>query len=603
MSDQLDPNAIAAKFIQQNIEGLLEIAENVLKGGTDKVRLHLDRTYKQYLSIVLEKYSKAKSFLLRGEPVPLYQFYIPLNLRFRSTLLSSPTLSDLQKISNFIIIAGSAGCGKSMMMRHLLLNSIVAKNKVPVFLELRQFNFTDTDLLGLIKQVLSLNKFNLDKNYVEKALAIGHFVFLLDGYDEVVNAKRSQVAINIHNFTKQYGNNTIILSSRPDRDLDGWQEFSLLQIQPLNLEQAYKLIEKVTYDEDLKKKFLDDLRKDLFKKHESFLSNPLLLSIMLLTYGQSANIPNKLNVFYNQAYEALFERHDALKCGYKRNRLTTLDIQDFARIFAAFCLQAYDKRQFEFDRMQALNYIEKSQHITGIKCGKDDYLKDLIQAVCLLVEEGLNIIYSHRSFQEYFTAKYIADARPDIQKKLIKKYSILSRNDNVFNLLYEIRPDVIEQQYLIPGIDLIFKTIGVKNTINKTHVMKYLEKAFSGISRHGDTFAFSGNDQSHLFVDLAFFALNHCGQYVDWSGFHTDKKHDNTAVLKRFGHENGKKTIDRIIFDKYDRKKELLNDVLSSGAFLNVDMLVALKKIRKVLKQKAILEEENLEEILSTKSD
>jgi len=103
----LIPNAIVAKFIQQNIEGLLEIGKNILKGGTDKVRLHLDSTYKQYLSNVLEKYSKVKSFLLRGEPVPLYQFYIPLHLRSRSTLLSSPTLSDIQNISNFIIIIGS----------------------------------------------------------------------------------------------------------------------------------------------------------------------------------------------------------------------------------------------------------------------------------------------------------------------------------------------------------------------------------------------------------------------------------------------------------------------------------------------------------------
>jgi hypothetical protein len=55
---------------------------------------------------------------------------------------------------------------------------------------------------------------------------------------------------------------------------------------------------------------------------------------MLLSYGQSASIPNKISVFYNQAYEALFERHDVLKDGFRRKRLTPLDIQDFARVFA-----------------------------------------------------------------------------------------------------------------------------------------------------------------------------------------------------------------------------------------------------------------------------
>ncbi len=45
---------------------------------------------------------------------------------------------------------------------------------------------------------------------------------------------------------------------------------------------------------------------------------------MLLTYGQSLDIPNKLNIFYNQAYEVLFQRHDTLKGGFQRNKFNKI---------------------------------------------------------------------------------------------------------------------------------------------------------------------------------------------------------------------------------------------------------------------------------------
>lgn len=467
MKEELDINAITAKFIQNNLEKFVEISSGVFTYGADKLRLHLRRTYRNYFSVILEKYSKAKSFLLRGEPVPLYRFYVPLDIRTRNKLIISPTLAEIRNVSNYSIIMGSAGCGKSMMMRHLLLNSVLNQNIVPVFIELRQFNSTEDDLLGLINHVLSSNKFNLGNDYLKKALEHGHFLFLLDGYDEVVSSRRIQIGKCINEFCRQYGENMVVVSSRPDAELDGWQQFTSMKIEDLSFEQAYKLVQKVPYDEEMRKKFLNDL-KSLFEKHKSFLSNPLLLSIMLLTYGQSANIPNKLNVFYNQAYEALFERHDALKCGYKRERLTKLDIQDFGRVFSAFCLQAYDKREFEFDRIQALSYIEKSQRISGIQCVKEDYLKDLIQAVCLLMEDGLHLVYAHRSFQEYFTAKFIADARAEIQAQLVKKYSDSAGRDNVFQLLYEMRPDIVDEYYVIPALDYIIKEVGITKHVSET---------------------------------------------------------------------------------------------------------------------------------------
>lgn len=88
MNGELDPNAIAAEFLKQNLDMLFDGAKGFFKGAADKFRLHLDRTYRQYLTTLLEKYSKAKSFLLRGEAVPLYQFYVPLDLKTKNKTIA-----------------------------------------------------------------------------------------------------------------------------------------------------------------------------------------------------------------------------------------------------------------------------------------------------------------------------------------------------------------------------------------------------------------------------------------------------------------------------------------------------------------------------------
>ncbi|HCL81709.1 MAG TPA: hypothetical protein DHW81_05635 [Nitrospiraceae bacterium] len=322
---------------------------------------------------------------------------------------------------------------------------------------------------------------------------------------------------------------------------------------------------------------------------------------MLLTYGQSANIPSKLNVFYNQAYEVLFERHDALKGGYKRDRLTHLDIQDFGRLFSAFCLQTYDKRQLEFTHTQALEYIEKSQQITGLTCKKVDYLNDLIQAVCLLVEEGLQLVFSHRSFQEYFTARFIADARPDIQEPLVKKYSRMAQIDSVLHLLYELRPDIVETYYIIPGLDQLFANLGVKKKIGKRHYAKYFKIMFFSIEPHDEGCALSLKQPAHIF-NLTRFAFQHCSSLVDLPTIDKSSMLSNKDKLKKLvtGHceKAGMKTI---ILKDYPQVDNLLADVGGIPSVYSMETLVGLDRIRSALKQKTIIEEKSLESILSKK--
>ena len=198
---------------------------------------------------------------------------------------------------------------------------------------------SDQKIYDAIKENLVALGFDLGDEYIAKGFALGHFVVFLDGFDEVKSEIRVSLSKQIVQLSRNAPDSVIIVSSRRDDVFTGWDGFREFGVSPLAVEEACELVEKLPFDAELKEKFISDLRGFLFERHKSFLSNPLLLSIMLLTYGESADIPTKISLFYNQAYEALFQRHDALKGGYQRDRRTSLDIQDFARVFGAFCLQ------------------------------------------------------------------------------------------------------------------------------------------------------------------------------------------------------------------------------------------------------------------------
>ena len=232
MNAELDPNSIAAEFLKQNLDELVEGAKNFFKGATDKFRLNLDRTYQHYLTTLLAKHSKTKSFLLRGEPVSLYQFYVHLNLLFGKKTIRAAGVRDIIGLAPNTIVTGSAGSGKSMLVRHLLLDSLVTKFRVPIFVELREFNFFDGDLLDLIMRILTIYKFSMGIDYVKKAIEAGHFILFLDGYDEVAHNRRQNVRSTIHSFLKLNDKNLVILTSRPDPELEGWELFSIATVAP-----------------------------------------------------------------------------------------------------------------------------------------------------------------------------------------------------------------------------------------------------------------------------------------------------------------------------------------------------------------------------------
>jgi hypothetical protein len=467
--------AFTSEFIKQNFDSIYSSTKSLAQSAATKVRLRLERTYTEYFLEVGMKYSKVKTFLVNQEDVDLYEFYVPLGVSVRRTRYPDVSISDLTLTQNFHVVTGSAGNGKSMTMRHLFLDSIKHRKKVPVFLELRDLNSYEGNLEQLIVKTLADNKFDLGDEFIANAFELGHFILFLDGFDELADERREDITKEILKITKRYDQNQIIVSSRPDDFFNSWPGFRVWTIDNLTLEKACQLIDRLPFDAEIKKKFITDLREKLFDEHEYFLSNPLLLSIMWLCYSENAAIPKKLSLFYQQAYEALFNKHDAKKGGYERKRKTSLDVKDFADIFSVFAIQTFDDNKIEMSETEAIGYINKAKEVKKLSFNSQDFLRDCIKSVCLILEDGLRLRFAHRSFQEYFAAYFILNADVDVQRKLLSRY-LTNRvsKDNVIQMVYSLKRDIVEQFLIIPEIQKLEKKIGYNGRITLTVFANYL---------------------------------------------------------------------------------------------------------------------------------
>jgi predicted NACHT family NTPase len=592
----MDEAEFAAKFVSKNIGNIWELGKTAYGKLDETIKLKLKTSYGDYLSNTEKRYSKSKSFFIRDESVDLYSYYVPVGIGCRTQQIDTPSFRNCIDSSKHMIISGSGGSGKSVLMRHLFLDCIRDNVYVPVLIELREINADHESLDDLIFSSLDRNGFKLSQDYITKAKSEGHFAFFLDGFDEVEHKLRKKLLKDIKTIAGRFSSCPVLISTRPEEVFNSIDEFDIFRIIPLDLEKAISLVEKLPFDLKIKKNFVRDLKGGVFDKHESFLSNPLLLSIMLLTYGENAEIPTKISIFYNQAFEALFQRHDANKGGYKRSRLTKLDIQDFSRVFSLFSLQTYDKRLFKMARTDCLSFLEKSAGAVSKEFDTDDYLTDLLGSVCLLVEDGLEISYSHRSFQEYFVAIHILSASPDVQKALINRYWKISMSDEVINLLLEMNPELIERTLIIPELEKLFSKIGVTRKVGVTHTTKYLKLCFESINLEADGISATWSSSNSNSSMLAGIAIQRAGISKKLSEEQVfDYKNFRDYLVKKY--TTGKR---RSVFKTKEMsyKTPILAEILESNTFVSVAHLQRSYDAFKILKNKHSNTKKSLEELL-----
>ena len=390
-------------------------------------------------------------------------------------------LENLDKYRS-LVITGHAGSGKSMFMKYLTVKlfgrvNLNDNDVIPLFVELRKLNESNTsNIISFINFECSPKNSPVSEKAFEQICTKSKVVFILDGFDELNSDIRDKIQDEVLSLQKNYPNSYVIVSSRHDDRFDSWSNFKELTALKLNKNQALDLIQKLEIDNDngARDRFYKRVNDSLYDSHSTFLSSPLLITIMLFTFEGEGDLPNKMHEFYASAFDVLYQRHDATKEQFKREKYTKLTKDEFSTCFSAFCTLSFQKEVFEFDEDSINKFCERSiafansQGVAGVNLNINNFIKDMVESVCLLQKDGLHWAFTHRSFQEYFTAKFICKLKDDMAKKLLTELSY-RRIDSIYKLCFEIDKEKTQRIFVIPNILSVTKSLSKFKEINEKY--------------------------------------------------------------------------------------------------------------------------------------
>lgn len=358
-------------------------------------------------------------------------------------------LDDIFAYEKNLVILGNPGSGKSILTKFITLKIIQGDRKsflnesifdrIPFRIELRNYHSFKTErsegILNYLEQLLKVDfSFSgITEKEINQILIEKKSLVIFDGLDEIFDIQdKLAIKRDIENFVSVYPNTQIIVTSRfigyNDAEINkeivltiSIDKFDDQQIEQY-INNWYLVEEKNT---DLREKEVNDLlsKKELID--QEIISNPLLLSLIVILYRNNLKVPESKLEIYQSCTKTLVDKWDNIK---KLN--INLPDEIYKRkdtIFADLAFWQYNElsnRQGKVTYARAKNTV--SHTLTEKLKIVDEFTAEQYAEKFLLYAEKRSLYFdnnfTHKTFLEYFTAFWIFS---NIEKKLKKD----KRND------------------------------------------------------------------------------------------------------------------------------------------------------------------------------
>ncbi len=370
-----------------------------------------------------------------------------------------------------VLLLGSGGSGKTLMMQHLFLDALdrfQVTGVLPVFLELRNM-VQSKSINQFIADSLNEPEKLFDENKVDDLLCSGKLVILFDGLDEVDHTDVDSFLRKLKNFSAKYQKVQIVIASRDCDAVKGIHLFKTFYVWPFDNDQSMDLIERILDKEgslDAKDEILKYIERGFIKKDGVFASHPMMLTFVTMNYPKFHRFYDNHLLFYQQAYEALLSGHDENKKPYSRRFISVNDAKEFTTIFGEFCAKTYVEglKEFEeeefkifFSQLTTKEAFDNSKKKLDYK----NFLQDACSTACMMYEENDKVIYIDPGFQEYLFADYYLNSdaveTEKMGKQLMDREPHLFDNLDAFNMIFAREKKKFEYCILKPFLDSVFK--------------------------------------------------------------------------------------------------------------------------------------------------
>jgi len=483
MVDELiDQKAIATEVVLEAIKHLLPAGERVIKSTWSRLR---GRELELYANYLLNKSIQAKSvrnFIYDQKGASLYDIYVPTMIT-TDVMAGDDLIVQLcrsnkdptERPSKAIAIIGNAGVGKSLFMKDVFFKiQNLPEKRIPILIEVRSFNRRAMgDLVDRIIDEFGSFDILVTREQLIAGLKGGIFALLLDGMDELKNRIQRHYEEELISFAAKYPCCPILVSSRPAQRINSWSPFEIRRIAPLTLSSAIDLIERLEFKLGVKESFVKLLKVRLFSTHYEFVSVPLLCTIMLLTFSDSGFISSNRHEFFEDAFSALWSKHDGRKDGgHDRQRRTGLQKNDFSKLLSCFAFSSYRTGDYDMRESHFSRHFQEAVNLVGFQCREEDFLEDLTVATSLFVHDGPYIRFCHRSFHEYFSALFLCSVSDDVVAALIEEISDRIETDHVLPLIMSINEEKIEKFWVLQKIREISEFVLLDSTTSSDYALE-----------------------------------------------------------------------------------------------------------------------------------
>jgi len=351
-----------------------------------------------------------------------------------------------------LFILGKPGAGKTTFLKYIALQAAEQNiDKIPIFISLKQWADSGLKLLPFVTERFDICDFPAAHPFVEELLKSGSAIVLFDGLDEVnqESGQRDKQTRAMNNFIEKYDRTQCLITCRIAASDYSFKPFTYVEIADFTEKQIKQFVSNwFRNDEETRDKFLAEFARDDNKGLRDLARAPLLLTLLCLAFNETLTFPQRRVEIYQEALDALLKKWDSsrrikrdeiyrkLSLGHKENMLARIAAETFEK-------SEYFIPQPELERL-ITDYVKNvPPHDTNEATDGEAILKAIEAQHGIFVERAREVYsFSHLTFQEYFTAKYIvANSTKTTLKNLIKDHCADERWREVFLLTTSLLPD------------------------------------------------------------------------------------------------------------------------------------------------------------------
>lgn len=441
----------------------------------------------------------------------LHQYFEQQENKFINKQKSEEGFQAIEKYRK-IIVLGKPGAGKTTFLRYIAIraaNGGLSDACLPIFISLKDWSDTAKapsdicqELMDFIVSQFNICHFNDAKPFIKKMLEDGKCIVLFDGLDEVSKKKEEQIVKEIKYITDTYSKNKFIISCRIAAFNYVFEKFTNVEMADFDDEQIKIFVEKWFKTQSQKSQAcLKEIKAN--SSIEELATIPLLLTLLCLVFDETMSFPKNRAELYEEAIDALLKKWDASRSIKRESAYKEIPLKRKEYMLSQIAYTAFEKGQYFLPQRTLEHYISDFiRNIPGIKeeelqIDSEDILKDIEAQHGIFVERARGIYsFSHLTFQEYFTAKYIVDNKEKgTLENLVDKYITDKKWREVFLLTTGLLPEA--DTFLLLMKEKADSLVNVK-------LAEFFNIIYSNSKLHNYLIhKFSGNDVKENFLRAA----------------------------------------------------------------------------------------------------